>query len=214
MRNITKHARRIVLVAIAGIASALQGCAGISPGDLRNVETNSVVILKNDFSYESYHGVFGIRWKWTLASGKYVARKQDSTGLYYIGPQQCVSQTLIDAGRGERESMVGKTLASVDCGIYLPNDLGQEPQVIFVHGSWQNYPGGKALSFPSPTLETTLPIATASATTSNATPLQAGVGAALGGALVGAIVDAERGNYDFLRNQPSKGVLRGVLSTD
>lgn len=128
----------------------------------------------------------------------------------YLGPGQCLSQTLLEAGWGERESSIGKTLASVDCGVYVPDDLGAEPKVFLVAGSWQNYPKGKAATLSVEAI--TLPI-TFNANP-NATPLQAGVGAGVGAGIVGAIVDAERGNYDLHRNQPSGVLLRRALSSE
>ncbi len=209
----SKRTWRLSSLAVLGIASALQGCTGIQPDRLQPADTDKTVLLRASFSYETLNQFSGIRWQWHLAPGRYAAYRQDEAGLYYLGPRQCLSQTLIEPGWGERQSNVGKTLGSHGCGIYIPKDPAKDPKVFLLVGTWQFYPEGKA-----PVDQQLYPdVATVDAitrTVPNATPLQAGVGGAIGGVVVGALVAAEQGNYAIHRDQPSGADLRRALSWD
>lgn len=210
----SKYSRWPVCVASLGIALALCGCAGVQPDNLQSIDTSRTLRVKDSFSYEAYYRVTGIRWRWTLAPGQYAAQKQDQIGVYYLGPAQCLSQTLVEAGWGERQSMVGKTVGSFGCGIYVPHDSTQEPRVFLLVGSWQSYPEGRA-PVPQDVLpDASVTTAMVAATVPAATPLQAGIGGAIGGVVVGALVAAEQGNYAVHRDQPAGADLRRALSSN
>lgn len=201
-------------LALVSFVLVLCGCAGVSPDTLRSADPNKAALIKADVSYETHHAIFGIRWRWTIAAGRYAAHKQDPLGVYYIGPDQCLSQTLVDGGLGGNASEIGKTFSSVSCGIYVPNDSTQEPKVFVVMGSWVQYPGGKTPAAPTAALDFVQTQAIAQNAIPNTSYLQAGIGGTVGGAIVGGIVAAQEGNYEVFRHQPSDSDLRRAISLE
>lgn len=208
----SKHNGGLICLVSVGIALALCGCAGVQPSNLQPVDGRRPLLVNKPFSYDAYYRVTGIRWRWTLAPGQYAAQRQDQTGVYYLGPSQCLSQTLLEAGWGERPSMIGKTVGSYGCGIYVPHDSTQEPSVFLLVGTWQSYPDGRA-PVPQDVLpDAVVTSAIVGSSVYNATPLQVEMGGAIGAAVVGVLVVAEQGNYAVHRDQPIGADLRLAFS--
>ncbi|MEO5796594.1 MAG: hypothetical protein ABIP34_17270 [Rhodoferax sp.] len=211
----------IKLATTISIIGLISGCAGVSPNDLKIITNGAHIELSQDTNYEAYYKVTGIKWKYTVKAGKYIATRQDSLGIFYEGPFECLNSTVVNAGWAGSDAWVG-LLRTIDCGVYVPFDALQTPKVFFILGSNSWSLGDKSrrreailsITTVSPqTTDRTEPISqnTAIQTVPTASPAVIGLGSGLGAGIAGALADAEQGNYVVHRDQPDADDFRSAL---
>ena len=125
LRNI-----RVLACITAGIWMA--GCADTStvisptslrlPAEIDRIELSQPVIYAGDSK----------RWdftvEYTLTSGIYTAWREDSSGVYYLGPGGCLTIRILQKDEKYRDVRPG------DCGIFVPH-TAENPMKVFVLSS-------------------------------------------------------------------------------
>jgi hypothetical protein len=196
-RQIRLMTQAIMLSALA-IAWVISGCAGVAPSDLNAPQNASTLLLKVPIDYYT-ESIFGTKvFHITIAAGVYKAEREDSAGVFYRGPAQCLTQHFIESNQTVLK----------DCGVYIPNTASQHGQLYSVIGSAQVSPNSKATSTDS-TNDVTQNVMS-QPTHSNLSPGAAGVAGGLAAGIVAGVNEAQKGRYDFLtaRIQPPANTIR------
>lgn len=191
---------KILLSFISVALTSLTGCAGISPDSHAPVTSVSSFVLDSPFSYAADRS-FGIKLEFIIQAGKYTSSRQDSHGVYFIGPKDCLAEKVLNPGSSLKDSIRGKIRFLADCGIFVPNDNAQDPRIFMILGTGKYSETG----FAQPTTDNNsfVTIAANTAMTSSAPPIQAGLAAGLGVGIVSALASAENGKFSFLENPPT-----------
>jgi hypothetical protein len=189
--------RARVLFAVA-IACLTAGCMGVGPQDLKAPRQATTLLLKTPIDYYT-ESIFGTKvFHMTIAAGAYKAVREDSGGVFYHGPAQCLTQNLIDSNQTVLQ----------DCGVYIPNTASQPAKVYSVLGSSKASPSSKATS--SDSINESVQSVVLQPAYSNLSPGAAGVAAGLGGAIATGLMEAQKGRFAFLtgRIQPPANTIR------
>jgi hypothetical protein len=175
------------------LTALLAACAGISPESLKPVAEGQSIELKTVQYQESYK-LTDNRATYTIDGGRYVAKLQDPSGLFFEGPGKCFTVQIQPNGQAPLPAH------SYRCGVYVPHNASAEPKLYFYRD-----PAVSAAIFDGAKVEVLnekgLP----------ATSPRASVGGALGLGVVRAFDEAELKNLHFFQEQPKPGLIRRAI---
>ena len=171
----------------------ISACAGVSPTSLKPVLDDRSLELKT-VQYDEYYKISGNRFRYTIAAGRYVARFQDASGLYFEGPGECFAIAVQSDGK------VPYLPQNYRCGIFVPYNSAAEPKLYFYRDPAVSAAvfGGKKVEVVD---EKGVPSSSPGAQT----------GGAIGFGLVKAFDAAELKNLHFYQDQPKPGQLRSAM---
>jgi len=122
------------LLALIALAGAGVGCATTVNSETLEVPVKKTsVTLRAPFSYVGqYGGSCKPRIEYSLASGEYVAERQDADGIFYLGPANGVTSKLLSVSCNGGN--MGRGL-QMNGGIYVPNNPAQDAKGYFYEPS-------------------------------------------------------------------------------
>ena len=175
------------------ISALLCSCAGINPNSLMLV-TNDKSIELFQIQYEESYKISDNRVMYKIEGGRYTAKLQDSSGLFYEGPGKCLAVQIYP------NSQAPLPPHSYRCLIYVPNEPSEDPKLYFYRD-----PEVSAAIFDNTEIQVM------DAKGAPSTSVAASVGGAIGFALVRGLDAAELKNIHLFFEQPKPSQLKNSI---
>lgn len=108
-------AKIVLILTLAVIAS---GCSSVAPTRLTPAEPGQQLVLAHPFVYTVDRQLTGAQTRYSVTECSYAAVGRDQVGMYYVGPRNCFTSTVLKTGWAYAASMLGTT-NGFDCGILV-----------------------------------------------------------------------------------------------
>jgi len=107
------------------------GCAGVEPTKLKKASTNNFIEISQDYHFDENYKLASMHYFYTLSAGKYLAKYESKSGVYYEGDGTCLEMNGESSSASLQKTLVGYYPKKYKCGIFVANKTLEIPKIYY-----------------------------------------------------------------------------------